>query len=62
MPCPRCHAALAPEGLGQVVVDVCRRCGGVWLDKGELEHLRTDQPRFPADSDSQRGASFSVVA
>ena len=37
--CPKCDAAL--EGIihDQVEIDVCKTCGGVWLDAGELEQL-----------------------
>ena len=40
--CPRCTLPLFREEHGtcsQVLVDSCRRCGGVWLDAGELEAL-----------------------
>jgi hypothetical protein len=37
--CPRCSTALEERELRQVKVDVCPTCGGVWLDKGELELL-----------------------
>ncbi len=40
MNCPRCHgAALDERERDGVVVDVCRICRGVWLDRGELEKL-----------------------
>jgi len=37
--CPLGHGALTEETKGSVVVDRCAQCGGVWLDKGELEEL-----------------------
>lgn len=40
MNCPRCQGALLEERERDgVVVDVCRACRGVWLDRGELEKL-----------------------
>jgi len=37
--CPRCGIDLKQvERLG-VTIDVCEQCGGIWLDKGELESL-----------------------
>lgn len=38
--CPRCEMPALREmvHLG-VPIDVCRRCGGVWLDAGELERV-----------------------
>lgn len=46
MRCPRCERPTLEEALGPkgVVVDVCRDCGGVWLDKGEV-YAYTDSPR-----------------
>jgi Zn-finger nucleic acid-binding protein len=41
--CPRCRSATLKESdlgeYGFVVVDTCSRCGGIWLDKGELDRL-----------------------
>ena len=38
--CPRCtQSALVTTERNEVVVDVCPRCSGVWLDCGELEYL-----------------------
>ena len=35
--CPACSAALKEVVMGPVHVDFCRSCGGMWLDRGELE-------------------------
>jgi len=37
--CPRCSVKLAQREHHQVPVDECPKCGGVWLDKGELQTL-----------------------
>lgn len=39
MKCPKCGADLATKLHESVEVDVCKECGGVWLDAGELEML-----------------------
>ena len=40
MQCPLCiDDVLEPRFHGRVEVDVCPRCRGVWLDRGELEKL-----------------------
>ena len=39
MKCPRCDGALQETTFEEIAVDVCDKCGGVWLDSGELEHL-----------------------
>jgi len=40
--CPNCESALHPEEYAycsQILVDRCGKCGGVWLDSGELKAL-----------------------
>jgi Zn-finger nucleic acid-binding protein len=40
MICPRCEAmTLTERERDGVVIDVCTRCRGIWLDRGELEKL-----------------------
>lgn len=37
MRCPKCGSQLHEKEEGSVKVDVCDRCGGFFVDKGELE-------------------------
>jgi uncharacterized protein len=39
MQCPRCDGALTESKVDEVMIDSCDKCGGVWLDSGELEQL-----------------------
>ena len=40
MQCPLCiDETLVARFHGSVEIDVCPRCKGVWLDRGELEKL-----------------------
>ena len=39
MKCPRCGAAMTEVAIEHVKIDRCPGCGGVFLDKGELEVL-----------------------
>lgn len=39
MKCPRCDGSLNEAKVEEVSIDVCDKCGGVWLDSGELEQL-----------------------
>ena len=39
MLCPRCDGTLHESKIENVTVDTCDKCGGVWLDSGELEEL-----------------------
>jgi len=38
--CPRCGGDLKEAHVEEVKIDECVDCGGIWLDKGELEQLR----------------------
>ena len=40
MVCPKCGMTMDIEKADDIEVDVCLSCGGVWLDKGELEELK----------------------
>lgn len=39
MQCPRCDGTLKERKFEEVLIDTCEKCGGVWLDSGELEQL-----------------------
>jgi uncharacterized protein with PIN domain len=39
MRCPRCDGALKESKFEGVSIDTCEKCGGIWLDSGELEQL-----------------------
>jgi uncharacterized protein len=39
MRCPRCDGNLKESKVEDVMLDACEKCGGVWLDSGELEKL-----------------------
>ena len=39
MTCPSCGGELVELERSGVRVDACRRCRGVWLDRGELDHI-----------------------
>jgi predicted SprT family Zn-dependent metalloprotease len=40
MRCPRCGGHMAERRHHGVTIDECRDCGGVFLDKGELDILQ----------------------
>jgi hypothetical protein len=46
MKCPKCGAQLEEFALGDVRVDKCLSCEGIWLDAGELETIRTQEAGF----------------
>ncbi len=39
MQCPRCSVTLDVSNRQGVETDVCPKCRGVWLDRGELDKI-----------------------
>lgn len=37
--CPKCGCDLREREHNHIKVDECEECGGIWLDKGELEMI-----------------------
>mgnify|MGYP000654505730 FL=1 len=54
MDCPKCNSdmqELKIETLyGQVIIDQCNSCKGLWFDNGEAEQLKGDWMADFADS------------
>lgn len=46
MRCPKCGSQLEEIAFGDVRVDKCFSCEGMWLDKGELDTIQTKEPGF----------------
>ncbi len=45
--CPKCHGELKEVYFKKKVkIDRCQKCGGVWLDPGELEVLAGREEKF----------------
>jgi Zn-finger nucleic acid-binding protein len=59
MVCPRCGMTMDIEKADDIDVDVCLSCGGVWLDQGELESLKTKSEQgFKGDPDAKTEELF----
>lgn len=37
--CVKCNSVLDKSRVGDIEVDLCPSCGGLWLDRGEIERL-----------------------
>ena len=37
--CPRCKTNMDKLVKNSIVLDVCKNCGGMWVDAGEIEKL-----------------------
>ena len=46
MHCPKCGTPLEEIPFGDVKVDKCFHCEGVFMDKGELETIQKKEPGF----------------
>ena len=46
MKCPKCGMQLEEFAFSDVRIDKCFGCEGIWLDKGELENIRKQDPGF----------------
>ncbi len=62
MACPKCAGEMRAYERGGVIVDACRECRGIFLDRGELEHLvdleadAGDRGDSRSDRDDRRGS------
>lgn len=54
MNCPVCTAELRVLDRQGIEIDMCPKCRGVWLDRGELEKIiaRSTSERYDDDDDS----------
>ncbi|MEN9660221.1 MAG: hypothetical protein RLZZ443_150 [Actinomycetota bacterium] len=48
MTCPKCEAEMRNYERNGIVIDQCTGCRGVFLDRGELEHLLDAEAKFNA--------------
>lgn len=51
MYCPRCEDDLREQERSGILVDVCPKCKGVWLDRGELDKLIEGEQRYYGEDD-----------
>ena len=74
MNCPKCEGELRTRTTDDVEIDECSACGGIWLDKGELEKIvaREQQENWrmydrgrenydPASAEEQPKGSFESL-
>ncbi len=46
--CPKCHNIMAQYERNRVLVDQCTECKGIFLDRGEFDHLVEAEKAFYA--------------
>jgi len=63
-PCPVCLGVklekLKPVKSKDLVLDYCRRCGGIWFDAGEVRALREVQPKGSKVGVALRNTAFKM--
>jgi uncharacterized protein len=57
MVCPRCNAVMNEIEKHGISVDMCRECGGMWLDKGELAKIVNDMRDAEQSSADELGVA-----
>lgn len=50
MNCPRCKEELSVVNISGTTVDKCNSCGGLWLDLGELEKVKSSPDKDTIDT------------
>ena len=48
MTCPKCHGAMRTYERNGINIEQCSECRGIFLDRGELEHLLAAEATWQA--------------
>ncbi len=59
--CPKCGCDLEEHDHHGVKIDQCGECGGIWLDKGELELIEEIEQRNPKSGDNFVQSLFKLI-
>src|SRR5688572_18685539 len=61
--CPKCKGDMRVRERSDIAIDICNECGGVFLDRGELEKIMEAEAAFhEAPAPSPAAAPDSVSA
>lgn len=66
MQCPKCHSEMLEQKVltqsGEVVIDKCERCAGLWFDSGEAEKLKDEWTSLSIDDgNASIGKMFNEI-
>ncbi len=50
--CPICHIDMLEKPKYGVMIDICPRCNGIWLDRGELQKIISLAREFEDEHES----------
>jgi Zn-finger nucleic acid-binding protein len=59
--CPKCSAPMETVAFQDITIDRCTKCGGLWFDALEKEHLDRLKDSASIDTGSSAAASASPV-
>lgn len=60
--CPKCVSQMLPVQRFGVQIDQCTGCGGVFLDRGEMEQLAEAEAKFYAAAQPQQASPQQYAA
>jgi len=52
--CPRCGVKMEKLKKDSVILDICNKCGGMWLDKGEITKLAGIAKKLAGDKHGKK--------
>jgi Zn-finger nucleic acid-binding protein len=55
MTCPRCGGEMRTHERNGVTIEQCRKCHGIFLDRGEFEQLMGRETSYLGNGDSLSG-------
>ena len=58
MKCLRCQNPLRKRSRDGIEIDICANCGGVWLDRGELEKIIESERAHHGVSEQQNWRQY----
>ena len=66
MRCPKCYADMKEQKVltqsGEVMIDKCERCAGLWFDQGEAEKVKDEWTSVTLDDgDSYLGRIYNEI-
>ena len=58
MTCPKCAGEMHTVERNGVTIEQCRKCHGIFLDRGEFEQLLGRETSYLGNGESLSGGSF----
>lgn len=60
MNCPKCDSSMRQYERNGINIDQCTGCRGIFLDRGELEHLLDAESKYVAAPTNQSGQGWNA--